>query len=249
MYKNKLTAAISLTVILLMFVPWILPIAQAQTDTPFTASDKFNIPETNSTISFGANGTYSSAVYQNGTWTFINLRINASAVLNTFTISAQNTNIIIRNYRLTNGTYLSARLACSVSGQGTFTVNFGLNLQVTKASARTDWIVGAANGLFLGLGDHWNVQPDATVSIDDVTGNVSISYSAIHNYIANNFGNQTVLGAHSALIISAVVLAAALSITFAVRTVNDKKQDKIKLEEEAKLARDRTILRKKEVTS
>jgi hypothetical protein len=249
MYKNRLTAAISLIVILLLFVPWLFPIAHAQTDTPFTASDKFKIPETNATISFATNGTYSSAVYQNATWTFTNLAINASSVFNTFTISAQNTNIIIRSYRLTNVTYLSARLACNVTGQGTFTVNFGLNLQVIEASVRTDWIVGASNGLFLGVGDHWAVQPDGTVAVDEITGNVSISYSAIRDYMANNFGNQTILGAHSALILSAVVLMAVFSITLVIRVVNNKKQDKLKLQEEAKLARDRAFLRKKEVTS
>jgi hypothetical protein len=248
MVKNKLTVAISLTVILLLLVPRVCPSVYAQTDTPFTSSDKFTLPEANATISFSTNGTYSSAIHQNGSWTFTNLRINASSVLNSLTISAQNTNITIRNYRQTNTTYLTARLSCVVSGQGTFSVNFGLNLHVTPASTRTDWIIGSST-LFQGEGDHWHVQPDGTATVNGITGSLSISYSGIHDYIANNFGNQTLLGAHSALIMSAVVLGAALSIAVTIRAVNNKKQSKINLEKEAKLAARREILSKKEAKS
>src|SRR4030066_974417 len=53
-------------------------LAHGQSETAFTPTDKFDIPVNNSSISFAVNGTYEQASLENGSWSFLNLRLNNS---------------------------------------------------------------------------------------------------------------------------------------------------------------------------
>ena len=75
---------------------------QAQTNTAFTSAAKFLVPAYNGSISFAVNGTYSTATFENNTWTFTDLHLNRSTLLGSFDISTQNSNITVVSYEANN---------------------------------------------------------------------------------------------------------------------------------------------------
>jgi hypothetical protein len=199
-------------------LPWICYIAQAQTDTTLKPTDKFGIPEYNSSISFATSGTYERASLENGTWNFVNLRLNNSQLLEKLTlrVSAQDSNVTITSYRTFNttigGVYV---LGYNVTGQGNQTFNFGLN------PIGGDWGV-IFNGVFMVENDGWRVSPDATLTITGATANVTILYYSFPDSFGGNgnSSNQPIYQQHSVAIITAVAVAITVILTIAIRRKN-----------------------------
>ena len=206
---KRLTALI----ILVLVLAYSCSITQAQNVTTFAAGDKFAIPELNSTISFAVNGSYSAATLENNTWTFNDLRLNATRSTGNLKISAENSNVKITFYRPPNSSFLlSAILRYTVEGQGKQTINLGLN-----SSQRTnpgEWNVIVPNGVYLGEGSGWSLLPDNTVIITVATSNVTLVH---YNFRLPDTSNQPFYQQHSIVIITAIVLAITVTIATVIK--------------------------------
>ena len=89
----------------------------AQTDTTFTSSDKFRIPELKGSIRFNVNGNYTSATLQNNTWVFTDLKLANSPIVRTLKISVENSNITVYSYRTFPQFGRSTSIRFNVEGQ------------------------------------------------------------------------------------------------------------------------------------
>jgi hypothetical protein len=201
-------------------LPWICYIAQAQTDTTLKPTDKFGIPEYNSSISFATSGNYERASLENGTWNFVNLRLNNSQLLEKLTlrVSAQDSNVTIRSYQTSNTTSgWRVRLRYIVTGRGSQTFNFGLD------PIGGEWDV-IFNGVYKGENDGWRVSPDGTLVITAATANVTIAYYGSPDSLGDNgnSSNQPVYQQHSVAIITAVAVAITVILTIAIRRKNNE---------------------------
>jgi hypothetical protein len=137
-------------VIIVSVFAYFSPNSQAQTNTTFTPSDKFSIPELNGTINFAVNGSCSAETLENGTWTFKDLTLNSSQSLGNLKVSVESSNITISSYRVYNLFGRSALLRYTAEGIGKQTINLGLNFsQPTSAS---EWSIIAPGNVFLAQG-------------------------------------------------------------------------------------------------
>jgi hypothetical protein len=165
-------ASIAAVLLIALSSPWICFLGQAQTGTAFTRTDTFPIPENNSTIRFGTNGTYTQATLKNGTWNFMNLHLsnsgNSSAVEN-FQVTAQDSNVTITSCQKSNGTFVSIRLRYTVAGRGVQTFKFGPDLE-----GGSWWVT--FNGKTIAEKKGWLSMPDGTIAVTGATANVTISY-------------------------------------------------------------------------
>ena len=203
---------------------------------PFKAGDKFVIPESNGVISFASSGNYSQATLENGAWHFINLRLNRSSLLANFTVSARNTNVTIISYTSRNGTYPSIALRFSLSGEGTFNVNFGRQMNMTRTSEIVDWFV-SSNGLVMGLGDRWNLLPNGTVAIHGITGTATISYTSTYENVQARVANLSFYDQHSVVIVTAAMAGLTLVVAVAIKVKLRQSEEKQAEAQRAKLAK------------
>ena len=170
--KNKLmTTCTVLMVLILLF----LNNAKAQNETVFPQNATFNISTLDGKISFGVGGTYTSATLTNGTWSFINLKFNGSQTIKIFKVSARNSNVTITSFIIGNTTSRSARLRYVAEGLGEQTFQMGIAAGEGKWNLHPEWTV-IVNDVWLGEGDGWKIASDGTVTIEGVTGNVSIAH-------------------------------------------------------------------------
>lgn len=206
---------------IVLILSWACPIVLAQTDINFTSNDKFDIPASNGTITFAANGSYAWAGLENGVWRYVNLRIDGSQPLENFKVSAQDSNVTIVSYRAGNTTR-SARLRVFVEGQGKQTFNVGINVEQGEWSGHPDWSV-IVNGVWMGEGDVWSITPDGTLTITGADGNVTIAhYGFLEAMGSENSSNQPFYQKHSVAIITTVVVAITVIIAIAIRMRNKK---------------------------
>jgi hypothetical protein len=162
--------------------------AKGQLETSFTPNDRFNLQSLDGTISFGLNGTYSSATLANNTWIFENLSLNGSQPLDTLRVSTQNSSIIINSYQTFNTTLRAARLRYVAQGQGQQTFNIGIAASEWRWGVHPEWsvILESANyGVWLWEGEGWTIRPDGTLTVTGVVGNVSILYYRFMGLIGN----------------------------------------------------------------
>ncbi len=193
----------------------------AQTDTPLTPENKFSIPQYNGAISFAINGTYSKATLENATWTFENLRFYNSAPLESLKVSAENSAITIVSYQNSNFSSSNRilRLSYTVEGQGKQTFNFGLG---SKAG---EWSV-ILNDVFMGEGDGWNLSPDATLTINGATGNVSLlCFKFPDSFGGGNNSDVPFYLQHSVAIATAIIVAITVIVTIAIRARHKEHKD------------------------
>jgi hypothetical protein len=185
--------------------------ALAQTNTTFTSSDKFIIPELNGSIRFNVNGTYSSSLLQNNSWVFTDLKLANSPIVRTLKISVENSNMTVYSYRTSPQFGRSTSLRFNVDGQGKQSVNLGLN--ITKATDSSEWLITIPNGGIVVEGIRWNLLPDNTVVVNGLSGNVSISHF--------NYTMPTSTGPfyvqHSIAIITGAVAAAVIAVAVIIR--------------------------------
>jgi len=206
--RNTILTGIAAILMSALVLSWICSIAQAQTDTSFKPTDKFEIPANNSTINFATSGTYTQASLENNTWNFVDLRLNNSQrpeklILR---VSAQDSNVRIRSYLITNTTTLGGiRLRYNVTGRGTQTFNFGF---IPKGG---EWDI-VFNRMAKAQNDGWRISPDATLTITGATANVSITYYGLPaDYV--DIASQPVYQQRSIAIITA--LAVVITVTLA----------------------------------
>ena len=209
---------------MLSICPWILPYSRAQTNTPLTSTDKFAIPAFNGTISFAVNGTYSNATLENNTWTFSNLLLNGSQLLENFKISAQNSNVEILSFTLFNFTRHTSRLRYTVEGQGKQIVNLGINTTQNGEWNSLDWSVIKNNNVFMTENEGWSITHDGTVTVDGVVGNVSIVYWGFLQNLPSS--NLPFYLQHSVAITIVAATAVVISVAVAIKMVNQKQSNK-----------------------
>jgi hypothetical protein len=223
--KNILTS-IGAILLIALVLPWICFPTQAQTNIAFEPTDKFSIPEHNSTINFNVSGTYKQATLENGKWNFTDLHLNNSATTEKLSVSAQNSNVTITSYQTSNATLTSTRLRYTVLGSGTQTFNLELN------RAGGEWSI-TVDGIFISESEGCSITPDKTITITGASSgsNDSIYYFVFDDALGVSGGdaNQSFFQQHLVLIMTALVLAAAIVIVVIVRRRNQTKPEQTPL--------------------
>jgi hypothetical protein len=190
---------------------------RAQDATTFATSDQFSIPELNGSIHFALNGSFSSAVLKNDTWTFNDLKLNGSEPLGSLSVSAENSSLTIWSFRSYPSFARAAQLRCNIQGSGTQTINLWLN--TTQQTHPSEWTVTvpsltAPNNVFLAEGDKWNLLPDNSVVIFGLTGNVTVTH---YSFNISTESNLPFYQQHSIIIITAVSLAVIVAVALVIR--------------------------------
>ena len=213
----------------------ICPEAKAQDATAFSPADIFDIPDKNGSIRFAANGAYSKATLENGTWTFEDLTLcnpagiqyfdlNISQSLKSLKISARDSDITVWAVATLNFSEVPmTMLGYSIEGQGEQTVKLGLNL--TRPTDAAEWSIVDADEVFISAGKGWSLMPDDTLLIDYPTHNITI----IHfNFIETVDSNTSFFLQHSVIILTATILTAVITITSIIsyrqRKINKRTQ-------------------------
>jgi hypothetical protein len=196
----------------LTFVPF-TENTKAQTTTTFTSTDEFSIPEFNGFINFAVNGSYTTATLQNHSWTFTGLSLNNSQYRGALTVSAENSNVTITDFRPSGIVGRSQVIRYITQGQGTQTVN--LHLNQTTPTHGSEWMVILSPSIFLSEGSGWNLQSDNTVLLNGLVGNVTVFHyvldipddSGLPFYLQHSVALITV-GVVAAVLVAAVLLLA-----------------------------------------
>jgi len=197
-------------VILAVVIVLLLHTGKAQIETIFTQNTTFDIPTQEGKISFSVSGTYTSAILADGTWSFTNLLLNGSQNLDTFQVSARNSNITINSFILRNTTLRSARLRYVAESSGEQTFKMGITAGEGRWGLHPEWGV-IVNGIWLGEGDGWKIAPDGTVTINGATGNVSILH---YNFLGLSEAdkNMSFYEQHSVLILTLAFMSFMVSL-------------------------------------
>ena len=217
--SSKVSAGIAIIAILVIvsILSSTYPKLQAQTDVMFGPANKFSIPAYNGTISFGVNGTYSNASVENGTWTFMNLRLNGSLPLENLEFSAQNCNVSIFLFREFNTSTFSIQLlSYVVEGQGKQILTFDLGSQ--RESSASDWNVAFGTRVITTEGNGWNLLPGGRLSITGASENENITI--LHYVFLGSFANNSNLPfyqQHSIALITAIIVAVTLIAAIVVK--------------------------------
>jgi len=206
------------------------PAMQAQAVTSFTPKDNFGIPAYHGSISFGFNGSYSTATFDNDSWTFTNLLLSGSLPIETLKFSAQNCNVTVFSYQSLNITTFGIMLLrYVVEGHGVQILNLGVNSTQSGINANAEWNVVFGNRYFAEEGDGWYLSHDGTLTITGATtGNVTVLHYTFLNM--GNTQNLPFYQQHSVGIIVAVV--AALTVAVAVAIKLKTREPSAKMEQE-----------------
>ncbi|MCW4000791.1 MAG: hypothetical protein NWE93_11175 [Candidatus Bathyarchaeota archaeon] len=232
MKNNNSKSACTLLVLLCLAVTLIYssyPPSQAQAVTAFSSTDQFSAPSQNSTIRFAFNGTYASANLQNGTWTFNDLKLNTpnAAFLGldtlnttkTLKFSAENSNVTILAFQAFNYSSAVTVLSYTATGEGTQTVNLGLNL--TEPTDSSQWSIIVEDDVFLAEGQGWRLLSDDSILVSAPVGNITIA----HFDFGGSVGNVGFLLEHYVLLFTGVVLAVTLAAAVLIRTRRQHRRD------------------------
>ena len=199
------------------------PTVYGQTSMTFTSKDTFSIPSCNAQISFTVNGTYSSATLNGNIWTFTNLHLNKSSTLGILKISAENSDVKIQSYTYQNGTNIpSERLRYIVVGEGKVTVNLGQSNAGQYGGS--DWYVtkaGRGQTTFYAVGHDYVLGKDGSLTINGITGNVTITHSFLERASGNN-SNMPFYLQHSVIIVTAIVAVLTFVIVMVIWLKNNR---------------------------
>jgi hypothetical protein len=219
--RGKVSTGIAIIVIIFIFSSS-CPDTKAQTNTAFNPTDKFSIPEYNGSLSFGVNGTYSRATFENNSWTFTNLRLTGSQPLENFEISTQDSNVTIFSYLPTNNTgFQTVRLRYAVEGKGKQILNLGLG------SEKEGWQWSVSfNGATFGEGNGWNISHNGTLVVNGATGNVSI---VRYDYGSIAPSNLPFYQQHSIAIITALGVVVTVIVVVVIKVTSRKHSNESEL--------------------
>ncbi len=212
--QTAFTAAI---VVAILSVAWISQVqAQPEGVSVFAAGDKFAVPEQNGSVCFGTNGSYTSASFENGVWTFTDLTLYNSSVLGTLRASAKDSNVTIYMYASSTANLFGrgAYLLYLAEGKGEQTFNLGLN----HSTSHYSWSIivpfpDGAGSDFLAEGKNWKFQPDNTLTIYGVEGNITVVY---FGFATVDTSNLPFYEQHSVALATAAVVAATVAIASVV---------------------------------
>lgn len=215
---SKSSVAITLIVVVGLIL-CICPNVQAQATTNFTPADNFSIPATNSVISFAVNGSYTSATLQGNVWTFTDLHLDKSPQISILKISTENSNMTILSYSTRNTSYQipNQSLRYRIVGEGKVTVNFGTSN--ANQYSGSDWYVtkaGRNQTIFFTLGHDYVLANDGTLTINGLTGNISVTHVFLNGYLGNT-SNLPFYQQHSVIIATALVLAVSVAAVIVIR--------------------------------
>ncbi|MGA3291443.1 MAG: hypothetical protein ABSD42_14540 [Candidatus Bathyarchaeia archaeon] len=217
--RSKGSAEIAIIVILVIVFIFSCncPNLQAQTNVFFSPADKFSFPAYNGTVSFAVNGTYSNATLENGTWTFMNLRLNGSLPIENLEFSAPNCNVTIFSYQEFNTTSFNILLlSYVVEGHGKQILNLGLGSQEGELSASAEWNVVFGTRVLTDEGDGWNLLPDGTLIVTGASENENVTI--LHYVFLDSFNsNLPFYQQHSVAIIVAITVAATVAIAVVIK--------------------------------
>jgi hypothetical protein len=216
--RKTVWSGIPLVLILLLANPQLCATTQGQTQTAFTTTNKFRIPQYNGTISFALNGSYSAATLENGFWTFKNLKmdfqdlsflgLNATQGLGDLRISAKNSNVTIWARISVNYSFPVDLLSYYAEGAGNQIVNLGLN---ASRSSSDEWSVIVSDNVFLPLGEDWSLLPDNSVNVWGRTGNVTVAHFGFNaEYRSLSFFLQHYIALFTVLLLAAVIFMAVI---------------------------------------
>jgi hypothetical protein len=233
-YRCKVSAGITIVVIgVLIAFSTGCPAAQLQTAASFTPKDNFGIPAYHGSISFGVDGSYSTATFDNDSWTFTNLLLDGSSPIANLEFSAQNSNVTILSYLTTNNTSISTeRLKYIASGRGEQIVNLGIGPEESGLSASVQWgVILTKNNksTFFSEGNGWTVSNDGTVDVIGETGNITV----MHYDFSQSLGNSSKLPLylqHSVAILTGVGIAVTVVIAVAIKVKTREPSAKMKQE-------------------
>ena len=221
--RNIKIGGISAVILIILLLSCSYLSAKAQSDISFTPKNTFVIPASNGTIRFAFNGTYEKANLVNNVWTFINLHLDYSQLLEKFEVSASNSKITIISYTSFDTRFRGFRgalLSYKVEGQGKQTFNMGVPL------TDGEWSVLLENE-FKGEGDGWSVSPDATLTITGAKSNVTIWYFGFPESFNAEDASKPFYIEHSVAITTAVALTVTATFAFAIRKKNPKDSAKL----------------------
>ena len=235
MGRNSFLASVIAFAMIAPFLSCFCFFAQGQSETAFTPTDTFEIPVNNSTISFAVNGTYEQASLDNGTWSFVNLRlINSQNSENlNLEVSAKDSKVTIASCQIYNGTFAGerargARLRYTVVGKGVQVFYWGID---PKGG---DWGV-IFNGIYVGKNDGWYLSPDGTLTVTGATANVTLIYYGFPDSFREGEDgfNQPILKQHSIVIVTTIAATIIIILAVATRT---RKTESTKLDSENRKA-------------
>jgi hypothetical protein len=207
-----LTYIATILVTLLVCFPSSL-VTQAQSDTAFTSTEKFEIPTHNSTINFAINGSFEQASIENDMWIFTGLKLSnlPRQEKQNLTVSAQDSNITITLFQKFNTTIGGARLRYVVSGQGKQIFNIGL---LPKDG---DWSV-TFNGVYIAKNDGWEISSDGKVTVTGATSltNITITCYSSPPSLRDSL-KQPFIQQHSVAIATAIALTTTIILVIFIR--------------------------------
>ncbi|MCJ7713511.1 hypothetical protein MUO66_03520 [Candidatus Bathyarchaeota archaeon] len=217
--KNTILSAIGVLLIILVFQ---LPFfdALAQNEIVFYSSDKFEITEHNSTINFSSEGSYEMASLNNSVWKFVNFQLNDGFRLDTFSVSAIDSNVSILSMQAFDDG-LGAFLSYTVVGVGEQTFNFGIDAVGGTWSVTLDDVFVAENS-------GWRILPDNTLSITGIASNVTLLYFVFPDFFGGNVdsSDNSFFEQHSVSILMTVIVIIVIVMAIALRYVNQKTSNK-----------------------
>lgn len=183
-----------------------------QSSTAFTPADKFSFPDSNSALNFSTEGSYELALFENGSWMFVNLIVNSTEqpeMLN-LTVSAKDSDLTIKEYRRFNTTFQGLILSYIVDGKGEQSFDFGF------APEEGGWTV-LFNEDLVTEGDGWKSFADSNLTVTGATANATILYFSYSNFFGEDDSNKSFYERHSAAIIATVLVAATLIVAAIIR--------------------------------
>jgi hypothetical protein len=216
--KNFIFKCICSIFIIVLLFPFLYLNAQAQNEIDFLSTDKFDIPEYDGSVNFASGGTYEIANLENGVWSFVNLQLKNSFRLETFNVSARESDLIVSSIQVFDDN-LGAFLSYTVVGVGEQTFNFGAN------TVGGTWSV-TFNDIFIAENSGWNLLPDSTLSITGATSNsnVTLFYFIFPDfYGGNNNLDQSFFGQHSVVILTAIGAMMIISVAVVIKYLNKTK--------------------------
>jgi hypothetical protein len=194
--------------------------AQAEANPVFKSTDTFNAPGSNSTIRFVVNGSCTSIMLKDGTWTFTGLRLGYSRNVANVSISAVDCNLTIYSVSASNFSARTVSLRYNVIGVGSQSVHF---VDITQKSNSEEWSVivpdeSGTGRVWLSQGRNWDLHPDNTVVVKGITGNITISRYNFDAFQPTS-SNQSFPFSHSITLITLGVLIAVVAVALVVKLV------------------------------
>jgi hypothetical protein len=210
----------ALAILILTFISF-YPDVEAQTEVNpvFTSGQTFSTPGYNSTIRLAVNGSCTSITLKDGLWTFTGLRLGYSRNAANVSIGAVDCNLTIYSVSA-NFSARSVSLRYNVVGVGSQSVRF---VDITQKTSSAEWsvIVPGASGkglVWLSQGQNWDMQPDNTVVVNGLTGNITVSRYNLSAFQPTS-GNQSFPFSHLIALITFGVLIVVVTVALVIKLV------------------------------